>query len=66
MPEALEPLIPEFLKPKEEEEEKPEEMIVVPEETPISMRGGWNLLPQKEINEFVLSPLPKGIERRHK
>ena len=63
LPEILEPLVPEFLKPKEREEEKPEEMIVIPEETPISMRGEWNLFPQKQINEFVLAPLPKGLER---
>jgi hypothetical protein len=59
--EKLQPFIPEFLKPKQEEEKKPEEMIVIPKEIPIVMRGRWELMPEKPIREFVLAPLPKGI-----
>jgi len=62
IPEILEPLIPEFLKP-EEEEKKQKEMIVIPEKTPLSMSGQWKLLPGKSIKTFVLAPLPKEIRK---
>ena len=54
-----------ILKPKPESEPEPEIKIedLVAKETPISMKGKWNLLPQEQINEFVLAPLPKGLER---
>lgn len=61
--EKLKPLIPEFLKPEEKEEEKPEEIIVIPEETPLSMRAQWKLLPEESIRTFVLAPLPKEIRK---
>ncbi len=35
----------------------------VAKETPVSMQGEWNLFPQEQINEFVLAPLPKGLEQ---
>lgn len=59
--EKLKPLIPKFLKPKEEDEEKPEKMIVISEKAPMAMQGKWCLLPPESIKRFVLAPLPKEI-----
>jgi len=42
--------------------EKPEEIISVPEEAPLVMKGEWQLLPPEPIQEFVLAPLPKEIK----
>ena len=42
--------------------QKPEEMIVIPKTAPLAMRGQRKLLPQEQISEFVLVPLPKAIE----
>ncbi|MBU2539600.1 hypothetical protein KJ786_00340 [Patescibacteria group bacterium] len=55
--------IKEIIKPKEIEEKPklpPVEEIVL-KEAPLTMRGKWQLLPPKPINEFVLTPLPKEI-----
>ncbi|MCK5123088.1 MAG: DUF2341 domain-containing protein, partial [Candidatus Pacebacteria bacterium] len=54
-----------IFKPKPEPEPEPEIKIedLVAKETPASMKGEWNLFPQEQINEFVLAPLPKGLER---
>ena len=51
--------------PDPEPEPEPEIPIedLVAKETPASMQGDWNLLPQEQINEFVLAPLPKGLEK---
>ena len=40
-------------------ETPPEELI--PKETPLVFQGRWQLLPQEEINSFVLAPLPRAI-----
>jgi len=54
-----------IFKPDPEPEPEPEIKIedLVAKETPASMQGEWNLFPQEQINEFVLAPLPKGLER---
>ncbi len=51
-------LFPNIIKPKEVE---PTEVVVVPKVAPLSFSAKWNLLPEKEIREFVLSPLPEDI-----
>ena len=49
-------------KPEEEPiEEEPEEVITVPEEAPITLKGEWDLFPSKAIKGFVLAPLPNNI-----
>lgn len=66
-PEILKPLIPKFLWPKEWTEEKPEEMIAIPEEAPLSFGGKWKLISYTRENflleKFVLAPLPKEIRK---
>ncbi len=64
IPEFLEGLIPDFLKPKPPiiiPPALPPVEEAVKKETPLSMMGIWQLLPSKPIREFVLSPLPKDI-----
>jgi len=51
-------LFPNIIKPKEIE---PTEVVVVPKVAPLSFSAKWNLLPEKEIKQFVLSPLPEDI-----
>ncbi|MDO8486292.1 MAG: hypothetical protein Q7S77_01165, partial [Candidatus Staskawiczbacteria bacterium] len=48
-----------LIRPKQE---KPTEIVTVPEEAQLSLQNEWNLLPVKEIQEFVLSPLPAEIK----
>ncbi|MCK5466145.1 DUF2341 domain-containing protein [Candidatus Parcubacteria bacterium] len=54
-----------IFKPDPEPDPEPEIKIedLVAKETPASMKGEWDLFPQEQINEFVLAPLPKGLER---
>ncbi len=61
----IEPLVPGFLKPKPPAVEPPAVPIeeLVPKETPVALRGEWNLLSQKSISEFVLAPLPQEINK---
>lgn len=54
----IEPLLPDFLKP-DSESPSPEEYVTV--ETPVSMRGAWELLPRQSLEEFVLAPLPERV-----
>ena len=45
---------------------KPPEIPVeklVPQKTPLAMRGQWQLLPKEPINKFVLAPLPQELLR---
>lgn len=65
LPKILEPLVPEFLKPKPLEIVPPEIPFeeLVPKEAPMAMSGEWDLAPTKAIEEFVLSPLPKEIRK---
>lgn len=66
VPEAVAPLIPNFLKPKPKEEAKqPEKPIeeLVAKEAPLAFQGKWQLLPTEPIREFVLAPLPKEIRK---
>jgi len=67
-PDIIEKIIDRIIdifKPKPEPDPEPEIKIedLVLKETPIAMQGGWNLLPQEQIKEFVLAPLPKRLER---
>ena len=56
----LKGLIPDFLKPAPPEKEVPVALIV-PKETPFSMRRAWVLLPREAIRRFVFAPLPKEL-----
>ena len=58
VPEILRPLISKFLKPQPTK--IPIEKLV-PKETPLTFQNKWQLLPAKQIREFVLAPLPKAI-----
>jgi len=61
--ETIQPLIPKIIKPKENKAEQPvEEIPLVSEVAPPVFANEWNLLPQKSIDKFVLSPLPKEIK----
>ncbi len=53
-------LIPDFLQPwKKIKEEKLEDVKkFVSQETPLAMRGVWDLLPKDSIKEYVFAPLP--------
>jgi len=42
-------------------EEELEEVITVPEESPITLKGEWDLFPSKPIKGFVLAPLPNNL-----
>ncbi|MBU3942686.1 hypothetical protein KKA24_01740, partial [Patescibacteria group bacterium] len=56
------PEIVPVLEPAEEPiEEEPEEVITVPEESPITLKAEWDLFPSKSIKGFVLAPLPNNI-----
>jgi len=62
IPKVLQPLVPDFLKPKQPEE--PPQIAIedlVPKEAPSAFQGKWQLLPSEPIREFVLAPLPKAI-----
>jgi hypothetical protein len=52
-------LIPPFLKPKVEVPPLP--VAVVPQTVPLVLGGGWDLLSDSLINNFVLAPLPDDI-----
>lgn len=66
-PSIIEKVVDKIIDILKPDEPKPEPEIpiedLVAKETPDSMRGEWNLFPQKQINEFVLAPLPKELER---
>jgi len=54
------------IRPPIVEEIKPPEVPIeelVPKEAPLAFQGKWQLLPSEPIRQFVLSPLPKEIQR---
>lgn len=55
--EIIKPLIPEFLKPAEEE--KPEEIAMIPKAVPIAFKGSFRYLSEPALEWLVLAPLPK-------
>ncbi|MBI2591177.1 MAG: carboxypeptidase regulatory-like domain-containing protein [Candidatus Brennerbacteria bacterium] len=62
IPKVLQPLVPDFLKPKQPE--GPPQIAIedfVPKEASLAFQGKWQLLPSEPIREFVLAPLPKSI-----
>ena len=59
--EFISPFIPDFLKPSPAPEQVPLAELL-PRETPISMRGRWELIPPKRLEELVLAPLPPDIK----
>jgi hypothetical protein len=54
----LNALLPNIVKPTEI---KPTEVVVISQITPVSLSTAWELLPSKQISEFVLAPLPGEI-----
>lgn len=62
--EAVDSIIPSFLKPKPKTETPAETPLseIVPQTTPLAFKDTWNLLPQRAINRFALAPLPKDIQ----
>jgi len=55
--------VAELIKPKPPKVKLPEIPIeeIVPKEVPLALKGKWQLLPTKPIQEFVLAPLPREI-----
>jgi len=54
---VFQPLIPQIFLPP-----TPEIIVTVPKEAPLSLEGKWNILPQKQLESFVLEPLPREIQ----
>ncbi|MFA5936877.1 MAG: carboxypeptidase-like regulatory domain-containing protein [Candidatus Paceibacterota bacterium] len=65
IPNFLDQFVPEFLKPNAPEVETPEIPIeeAVKQETPLSFQNKWNLLSKKQVDTFVLAPLPDEIRK---
>lgn len=55
---VLKPLIPEIFFPKAP---TPEVIVTVPENAPMALRGGWDIISQTNVNGFACQPLSREI-----
>ncbi|MBU4205050.1 carboxypeptidase-like regulatory domain-containing protein, partial [Patescibacteria group bacterium] len=55
---VFKPFIPKIFLP---ETPTPEVIVTVPEKAPSPLKGEWKILPQKQLESFVLEPLPTEI-----